>query len=240
MKARILLVTLLALIPLMAFGRLFQIVDPKKLIADSRLVFVGKVASVESSGIATPLSYPTWEGVSFPWLKVKMQVLVPFKGVQQGDIVAVMMLSIKKSEEASLMVSPPEVLEPDPGDVFFLCLGPTLMTNSFAAITAPYNEDLSVFPLHRSRETSGFSSRDDGKRLLLNDQRFEPIRWLVNEAGEILPDGAAKLRVTYKAEIKKAPKNVTIYLEWQACTNAYGWISDVPKGFCPTNSTVKK
>jgi hypothetical protein len=169
-----------------------------------------------------------------------MQVLVPFKGVQQGDIVAVMMLSIKKSEEASLMVSPPEVLEPDPGDVFFLCLGPTLMTNSFAAITAPYNEDLSVFPLHRSRETSGFSSRDDGKRLLLNDQRFEPIRWLVNEAGEILPDGAAKLRVTYKAEIKKAPKNVTIYLEWQACTNAYGWISDVPKGFCPTNSTVKK
>jgi hypothetical protein len=240
MKARIVLVTLLTLISLMAFGRLFQIIAPKKLIADSRLVFVGKVESVKASDIATPLSYPTWEGVSFPWLRVKMQVLVPFKGVQKGDIVPVMMLSMKKSEEHSFMYSPPEVLEPDKGDIFFLCLGPTPITNSFAAITAPYDENLSVFPLHRSHETSGDSMRDDGKRLLLDDKRFAPIWQLVNQAGEIMPGGVAKLRATYAAEIRIAPTNDTVYLEWQAYTNAHGWFSDVPKGFSPTNSDVKK
>jgi hypothetical protein len=114
----------MALIPLMTFGRLIEIVDPKTLIADSKLVFVGKVQSVKASGIATRLSYPTWEGVLFPWLSVKIEVLVPFKGVRKGDIVRVMMLSLAKSEKAQFMYSPPEVLEPDRGDIFFLCLAP--------------------------------------------------------------------------------------------------------------------
>jgi len=58
------------LITLMAYGRPFRIRDPRELIADSELVFVGKVQSVRASDIATPLSYPTWEGVSFPWLRL--------------------------------------------------------------------------------------------------------------------------------------------------------------------------
>src|SRR5580698_1956693 len=84
MKVRIVYVVLITMVPLMAFGRLIQIISPKELIANSKLVFVGKVRSVEASGIATPLSYPTLEGVLFPWLKVKMEVLAPLKGVHKG------------------------------------------------------------------------------------------------------------------------------------------------------------
>jgi hypothetical protein len=169
-----------------------------------------------------------------------MEVVAQFKGVRKGEVVRVMMLSIAKSEKAQFMYSPPEVLEPDKGDIFFLCLGPTPTTNTFAALTAPYNENLSVLPLYRSHEASGDSMRDDGKRLLLDDKRFAPIWQLVNRAGEILPDSVAKLRDIYAAEIGKAPTNDMVYLEWQAYTNAHSWVSDVPKGFSPTNSDVKK
>ena len=240
MRARILIIALMALIPLMAIGRMFQIIDPKTLITDSRLVFVGKVQSVKASGIVTRLSYPTWEGVLFPWLTVEMEVVAPFKGVRKGDVVRVMMLSIAKNEKAQFMYSPPEVLEPDKGDIFFLCLGPTPITNTFAALTGPYDENLSVFTLYRSQQTSRDSMRDVGKQLLLDDKRFAPIWNLVNKAGEILPDGVAKLRDTYAAEIGKASTNDMVYLEWQAYTNAHGWHSDVPKGFAPTNSNVNK
>jgi hypothetical protein len=240
MKARILFIMWVALIPHMAFGRLSKIVDPKTLIADSKLVFVGKVQSVKASGIATHLSYPTWEGVSFPWLSVEMEVLVPFKGVRKGEVVHVMMLSIAKSEKAQFMYSPPEVLEPDKGDIFFLCLGPTPLTNTFASLSAPYDENLSVFPLHRSHETSRDSMRDGGKQFLLDDKRFAPIWRLVNQAGEIFPYGVAKLRDTYTAEIRKVPTNEMVYLEWQTHTNAHNWVSDMPKGFSPTNSNIKK
>jgi hypothetical protein len=239
MRVRIFLVALLALIPLMAFGRLFVIIDPKKLIADSKLVFVGKVESVKASGIATTLSYPTWEGVSFPWQDVKMQVLVPFKGVRKGDTVHVMMLSIDNSKARGIMYSLPEVLEPDTGDVFFLCLGPTPVTNTFAALSAPYDEDLSVLPLHRSHETGRDSMRDDGKQLLSDDKRFKLIWQIVNQTGEIVPDKVAKLRRIYAAEIGKTPTNDMVYLEWESYTNAHGWTSDVPKGFSPTNSDGK-
>jgi hypothetical protein len=240
MKARILLIPLMTLITLTAFGRFIQILDPKTLIADSKLVFVGRVRSAKVSDIATPLSYPTLEGVSFPWLRVEMEVLEPFKGVRKGDIVRVMMLSMDKSKEPRFMYCPPEVLEPDKGDIFFLCLGSTPITNTFAALTGPYDEYLSVFPLHRSHETSRETMRDVGKQSLSNDKRFEPIWQLVNQAGDILPDGVAKLRDSYAAEIKRTSTSSMVYLEWQAYTNAHGWVSDVPKGFSPTNSNVKK
>jgi hypothetical protein len=241
MRTRILSVALTALIPLMAFARIINIIDPKTLIADSKLVFVGKVQSVKPSGIATPLSYPTLEGVSFPWLSVKMEVLVPFKGVQKGDTVQVMMLSMDKNMVPKPMYCPPEVLEPDEGDIFFLCLGPTPMTNAFAAPTGPYDENLSLFPLHRSHETGKDSVRDVGRRFLLDDdKRFAPIWQLVDPAGDILPEGVAKLRDIYAAEIENAPANQMVYLEWQAQTNAAGWVRDVSKDVSPTNSDVKK
>lgn len=240
MKARRLLITLMALIPLTAFGRLLQIIDPKTLIADSRLVFVGRVQSIKSSNITTPLSYPTWEGVSFRWLKVDMEVLEPFKGVRKGDIVQTMMLSMDRSKQTELMYSPPVMLEPDKGDVFFLCLCPTPTKNAFAGLTAPYNEELSMFPLHRSGDTTGDSVKYDVKQLLLDDKRFTLIWKLVNQTGQIVPGSVARLRDNYTVEIGNVHTNKVVYLEWQAYTNAHGWVSDVPKGFSQTNSNGKK
>src|SRR5215472_12213369 len=127
MRTRNLFAVLVALVPFLLFGRPIEIIEPSKLIADARLVFVGQVQSVKPSGIATHLSYPTLEKVSFPWLSVQMKVLAPVKGVQKGDVVQVMMLSIKNNDMQS-MYCPPQVLEPDQGDIFFACLGPTPIT----------------------------------------------------------------------------------------------------------------
>src|SRR5262249_50104344 len=138
-KTRIFLITFAALIPLTTFGRPLQIIPPNELIADSTLVFVGKVQGVETSGIVTSLSYPTLEGVSFPWLKVDVKVSAPIKGIKQGETVHVMMLSIDNPNQKP-MYCPPQVLEPDKGDTFFFSLNPTPITNSFAALTGPYDE----------------------------------------------------------------------------------------------------
>jgi hypothetical protein len=238
MNAKKFYILLITIIPLMALGRLLQIVPPEDLIAKSKLVFVGKVLSVKVSELSTPLSYPTWEGALFPWLTVKIEVSAPLKGVKKGEVVQVMILSMDKKAEPQ-MINPPEVLEPDKNDVFFLCLGPTPMTNVFAAITAPYDENLSVLPLHRSNRTITLSTRDDGKELLSTDKRFALVWTLVNPSGEVVPENAIKLRNIYNAEIKTKPANDMVYLEWQSCTNADGWVTDVPKGLSRTNSDIK-
>ena len=232
------MIALMTLFSLPAFARLVRIIPPDELMANSKLVFVGKVQSVETSSVATSLSYPTWEGVSFPWLKVEVEVSAPVKGVKPGEIVHVMMLSIDNRNQKP-MLSAPEVLEPDKGDIFLFCLGPTSITNSFAALTAPYDEFLSVIPLHRNREIGMHTVRGVEDRFLLNDQRFALIRKLVNESGETVPDAMAKLRETYAGEIIHTPTNQMICLEWQARTNTAGWVSDAPKNLSPTNSVQK-
>ena len=227
------------LLPLMAMARMFRIVAPEELMANSTLVFVGKVQSVETSSIATSLSYPTWEGVSFPWLKVDVEVSAPVKGVKQGEIVHVMMLSISNSEH-HVMINAPDVLEPDKGDIFLFCLSPTSKTNSFAALTAPYNEFLSIFPLRRAHEAeSGHKHRDSDAQYLFKDQRFALIRNVVNASGEIAPEGVAKLKETYAAQIANMPTNQIVNLEWQSQTNGAGWVTDVPKDSPHTNSIPK-
>jgi hypothetical protein len=228
-----------ALHPLTTAARLFRIIPPAELMANSTLVFVGKVKNVETSGIATSLSYPTWEGVSFPWLKVDVEVSAPVKGVKQGEIVHVMMLSISNSED-HVMINAPDVLEPEQGDVFLFCLSPTSKTNSFAALTAPYNEFLSIFPVHRAHEPeSGHKHRDSDAQYLFKDERFALIRNIANESGEIAPEAVAKLKETYAAEIANAPTDRIVYLEWQSQTNGAGWINNVPKGSFPTDSISK-
>jgi hypothetical protein len=201
----------MALVPFMAFGRTFQIIDPGALIEESKLVFVGKVKSVNPSGIAAPLHYPTWEQLSFPWLSVQMEVLAPFKGVKQGDIVRVMMLSIDRRAASGMIISPPAVLEPNLGDLFFLCLGRTCITNTFAALSGPYDEFLSVLPLHRPNGTRSFSDRS--ARQILNHDRFQPIWRLVDDKGVLIPDSVTKLRNAYAAEIQTTSSNDMIYLE---------------------------
>jgi hypothetical protein len=240
MKIRTVLLVVMALVPLMVLGRLIKISDPKTLIADSKLVFVGRVKSVKPSNIRTSLSYAPWKEVAFQWLVAEVEVIEPFKGVQKGDIVRTAMLSVDKQSRSQPMYSPPGMLEPEKNDIFFLCLAPTPQANVFAALSAPYDENLSVFPIHRSRSTKG-EPRDSTKRLLLSkDERFAMIWSLVNETGELLPASADKLRETYAAEIGKSPSIKVICLQWETYTNPSGWMSDVPKGYVAmTNANGK-
>jgi len=231
--------TLAILLPVVAMARMFQIIPPDELIANSTLVFVGKVQSVKTSSIVTSLSYPTWEGVSFPWLNVDVEVTGSIKGVKKDEVVHVMMLSISNPENHS-MINSPEVLEPEKGDVFLFCLNRTSITNSFAALTAPSNEFLSIIPLHRAHQTApGHRSRDSGAQLLLNKESFKWFRNLTNDVGEIVPDAVEKLKETYKTEIEKTPINQIVYLKWQSQTNASGWVRDIPKASSETNSVPK-
>jgi len=120
------------------------------LFADAKLVFVGEVKSMKPSAINTTLSYIPYEGVRFQWQIVEVEVIEPFKGVQKGGIVKTAMLSIDELSPVQSMYSPPGMLKPEKGDIFLFYLAPTPQPNVFAALTASYNENLSVLALHRS------------------------------------------------------------------------------------------
>jgi len=201
----------------------------KELMEDSRLVFVGKVLAVEPSRITTTLCYPTYDGALFKWLRVDVKVIGACKGVQRGEVVHALMMSMEKATQPHLMYCPPGTIEPDKGDILFLCLAPTPITNMFAALTAPYDEDVSVIPLYRSQGTPPDSMRDDWRRLLKSMPDYDPLWRLVNDSGHIQLDVVAAFRDSFAAEIAKQPTNDTVYLEWQAITNAAGWTTDVPR-----------
>jgi hypothetical protein len=183
------------------------------------------VKTIKPSGITTTLSYPTWEGVIFEWLRVEVEVLEPVKGTRKGDFVQTVMLSIQPEVPAAkqrAMYSPPGTVEPKEADTFLFCLAPTTLTNVFAAVTAPYDEDQSIFSLDRQHDQ--YRGYRAGK-----DERHDVIWSLVKESGEILSPGADQMRRTYANEIRTAPSNGVVYLQWQAKTNAAGWFRDVPK-----------
>jgi hypothetical protein len=223
----------------MALGRLFEIPDPKKSFADANLVFVGQVRSVEPSQIRTTLSYIPYEGVRFQWQVAEVEVIEAFKGVQKGGVVETAMLSIDEQSPVQSMYSPPGMLKPEKGDIFLFFLAPTPKTNVFAALTAPYNENLSVLALHRSRQifdaqdamNQPCDSRDSMNHLLSTaDGRFALLLGLVDGAGKIVPPAASRVREAYALEISRAPRTNVVYLEWATHTNLSGWQSDWPKG----------
>lgn len=257
-RTRILLVTLMALIPLMALSRIFQIIDPKKLVADAKLVFVGRVESITPSVITTALSYVPYDGVTFQWQLAQVEVVEPFKGVRKGDITKVAMLSIDRHSKSQPGYSPPGMLEPHKNDIFLFCLGATSETNVFAALSAPYDENLSIFPFYRSETNSDWFIDDRMMKQLLcgenetniplefremeksRDQEFTLIFSLANASGEIQPANIKKFRETFDSEIKTTPSSNPVYLEWETVTNSHGWQSDIPKGYEPqTNTNVR-
>lgn len=75
--------------------------DMKTLMARSTLVLVGKVKSVEPSGIKTKLAYPTWDQATFEWLKVEVEVIEPIKGTGKGEMVRTLMLSMSQGVMAN-------------------------------------------------------------------------------------------------------------------------------------------
>jgi hypothetical protein len=127
------------------------------------------------------------------------------------------------------MINAPGMLEPKKGDAFLFFLVPTDRTNLFAAMTAPYDEDLTVFRLDRSFWAyRGYTVRQEQKDSLFYERNS--VVWsLVDDAQQILPSGAELMRNTYAKEISMAPSNRVIYLQWQTQTNQAGWRRDIPK-----------
>ena len=225
-RATILLATTF-LVTLLAYARLFQVHDLKTLVAESTLVFVGSVKSVTPTGITTSLSYPTWEGAVFEWLRVDVDVLEPIKGTRKGAVVQTAMLSLKTKVDG--MYSPPGMLEPDKGKAFLLFLVPTTRTNLFAAVTAPYDEDESIFILDRSFWKYGGYQETKEQRASPFRERREVIWSLVDEKGQTVPGGADLMRKTFEREIRMGPSNQVVHLQYQKYTNPSGWFHDVPK-----------
>ena len=188
---------------------------------------MGRVASVTPSGITTTLSYVPWEGTTFRWLMADVQVIETFKGVQKGEIVRTAMLSADWELDNA-----PFMLSAEKGDIFFFCVLPTPLTNVFAALTAPYNEALSVIPLHRARHSDEMRRFIDG--LLKNDKRYAPLFALTDEKGELVPDSNDTFRSTFASELAMEPSTKIIHLEWETAVSIGGWRSDIPKGL--TNS----
>ena len=234
MKRWIPTIALVALIPIIAFGRFVQYYDNKTLIEKSKLVFVGKIKSVKHSGVTTHLSYPTWDGVVFEWLITDVEVLEPIKGVQKGDIVQTALLSVDESKGPSPEINAPGMVDPKKRGEFLFCLNPTTKTNVFAAVTAPFDDDLAIFHLDRN------DWNPNNYSIGMKDERVALIWSLVDNAGKIIPLGVQRVRKTYAKEIQMNPTNSMVYLQWEAQTNASGWTANFPKDYdTKTNAATK-
>lgn len=231
------------------------------LVADAKLVFLGRVKSVTPSNIRTTLSYVPCDGVTFQWQIAEVEVVEPFKGLRKGDFVQVAMLSVDRHSQSQPIYSPPGMLEPKKDDLFLLCLGRTPRTNLFAALLAPYDENLSVFPLYRV-QTNHVNNEDRMLRELLSgplppalrregsakqiealesrNKQYDLIFGLVGASGDIQPTNVQEFRKTFATDIAKTPSTNLVYLEWKTYTNPHGWRSDVPKDFETTTNTNEK
>lgn len=203
-------------------ARAVQSYDVKTLMSKSTLVLVGRVKSVQPSGIKTKLTHPTWDSVVFEWLKVEIEVIEPIKGTQKGNVVRTLMLSMPKG----IMVNPPGVVDPKAGQHHLLFLMPTKLKNVYASVTGPYDDEEAVFILDRTFWKYGsFGSGDSS----CHKDRCSAIWSLVDDKGQITPKGAEELRTKYRAEIAtKPPKDEIIHLQWKTETSADGWQWDVP------------
>lgn len=203
--------------------------DMQTLMSKSTLVLVGRVKSVQPSGIKTKLTYPTWDHVVFEWLKVEIEVLEAIKGTQKGDVIRTLMLSMPEG----IMANPPGVVDPKKGQHHLLFLMPTKFTNVYASATAPFDDEEAIFILDRTFwKYGGFA---DGKSSYYKD-RYLAIWSLVDAKGQITPKGAEELRRKYRAEIgTQPPKDEIIHLHWKTETSGDGWQWSVPD-----DSTKKK
>ena len=228
MRRKIILLGALVLLATMAVARIKIIHSMHRLTAESKLVFVGRVDSISKSGITTTLSYPPLRGATFEWLRVDVDVVEPIKGVTNRQIVHTAMLSLKDKGDA-IMYSPPDMIGPVLGKMYLLFLVPGNGSNLFAGVTAPYDEDQSIFILDRnSRQYAGYQEARESR-----DPYYENagvIFSLVDEKGRLLENGVQKMRQTYAGEIKDNSSNLVMSLQWETETNSAGWMRDVPKG----------
>ncbi len=137
------------------------------------------------------------------------------------------------------MANSPGMLEPKIGDPFLFCLAPTIVTNLFAAFTAPYDDDQAIFFLDRNYYK--YSSYREGKmgKTSVFEERNALIWSLIDEAGKVIPGGAERMRKTFAKEITAPPSNRVVHLQWQTYTNPAGWMRDVPKESTNTHRNEK-
>ena len=248
MRRRI-IIAMALLLPVLALGRAVQVLSIPTLIERSALVFVGRVEAITPSGIRTTMSYPTWRGVTFEWLNWDVEVVEPIKGVKKGQIIRTAMLS---APGGGLSFNPPGMVDPEVGKAYLLCLAPSTVSNTFAALTAPWDDNQGIFVLDRNFWLYG-NYRKDGPRTvdrenphadvltrIVNEynEKYGVLWSLVDDDGNLLPAGAEAMRKTYKDEIAAVPPtNTVIYLQWETQMSASGWQRDVPKGHtASTNS----
>lgn len=228
MKRQIAIITLAALCPMLAFGRGVQMLDMPTLISKSTLVFVGRVKKVEPSGIKTTMSYPTWKGVTFEWLNCNVEVIELVKGVKKSELIRTAMLS---APGGGPHANPPGMVDPEEGSAYLFCLAPATLSNTFAAVTAPWDDNEAIFVLDRSFWLYQNYRKDEKETFPLLKERYGVLWSLVDDKGALLPVGAAQMRQTYAKEIASAPPtNLVIHLEWQTVKSASGWQWDAPKG----------
>jgi len=244
------LIAMALLLPVLALGRAVQRLSIPTLVEKSALVFVGRVKAITPSGIKTTMSYPTWKGVTFEWLNCDVKVVEPIKGVKKGETIRTAMLS---APGGGLSFNPPGMVDPEVGKAYLLCLAPSTVSNTFAALTAPWDDKEAIFVLDRSFWLYG-NYRKNGPRTVDEDDPHADIRrsfvdeynekhgvlWsLVDESGVLLPAGAEAMRKTYEDQIAVAPPtNSVIHLQWETQTSASGWQRDIPKGHAAATSSA--
>lgn len=203
------------------FARATYNPDMTTLMMKSALVLAGKVKSVEPSGLTVELTYPTWTGVVFEWLKVEVEVLEPIKGaVKKGDTVRTLMLNT----EANINMAP-GMVKPKVGQNYLLCLLPTEFEKVYAPLTAPFDDDNAVFILDPTYWR--YNPKNYDKKYFA--ERYGAILPLMDEQGKLTVSGVKKFRKQYQAEIATpALKNDLVYLRWKKETNAGGWQWNAP------------
>jgi len=229
MKPSVILLLLLGMTT-SSFARPVRSLDIRTLIKQSEMVFVGSVKSVKPSGITTQLTYPTWDGQLFEWLEVEVEVVEAIKGVKSGEVVRVLMLSIREPREHRLMIDPPGMVDPKVGQHHLLCLLPTVLKNVYASVTAPLDDDRAIFLLDRKSWVEGATYWKDGKVVAFHEQSEKNrLLWsIVNDKGEIVSDAVEEVRRTFQTEIATpARHDAVIHLKWKKHASAGGWQWDV-------------
>ena len=201
-------------VPMPSMGELF---------AKAATVFVGRVKSIESSGLTTTGSYPTWQGITFEWLVVDSEVIEPLKEAGKGHLIRTLMLSVRKEAKPSAVphriMNGPGMVRPEKGRLYLFCVVPTNISNAYVAVTAPWDDDAAVFLLDRGApQYSEWRKRPD-KRIDPNDpfkslrERDATVWTLVDDEGSLSSTGAEQIRTEYQLDLAKASPAI-VRLRW--------------------------
>jgi hypothetical protein len=220
MRTTSIFLAVLLIVGVDAFARAVSAPPLNVLIEKSAVVFVGEVQTVKPSGITTDLTYPMWKDAVFEWLDLQVQVKEPVKGTTKDTVVSVLALSTQASID-----NRPGFIFPKKGARYLFCLLPTPITNKFAAVTAPFDEDRSIFTEDRTYwlyPTSTDNSRDDR-------DAYASVAKFIDRNGGFTAKTIARLRKTYKKEIEMAPRPAAIiHLKWKKQTSESGWQWNAP------------